>query len=166
MNPSNWSSFTKRIPLNAPIEKVYEAWATQDGLEKWFLRSALFSRPNKILLDRNEPIQKDDSYTWLWYGYPDEVVEKRQITEANGVDLLQFTFSGNCLVTVSLKPQAGLVICELTQENIPNDPNPKTNLYVGCGEGWTFYLANLKSILEGGVDLRNKDNTIISVINS
>jgi hypothetical protein len=37
---------------------------------------------------------------------------------------------------------------------------------VGCGEGWTFYLTNLKSILEGGVDLRNKEMKLKNVINS
>jgi hypothetical protein len=28
---------------------------------------------------------------------------------------------------------------------------------VQCQLGWTFYLANLKSVIEGGVDLRNKN---------
>ena len=57
-------------------------------------------------------------------------------------------------------------IVELTQDNIPPDDNPATNLHIGCGEGWTFYLANLKSYLEGGIDLRNKNEKIQGVINS
>jgi len=54
----------------------------------------------------------------------------------------------------------------LTQENIPEDNNPASNLLVGCVEGWTFYLANLKSYLQGGIDLRNKNVNIQGVINS
>jgi len=37
---------------------------------------------------------------------------------------------------------------------------------VGCGEGWTFYLANLNSYLQGGIDLRNKNEKIQGVISS
>lgn len=34
------------------------------------------------------------------------------------------------------------------------DGQPK---HIGYKTGWTFYLANLKSILEGGIDLRNRN---------
>lgn len=33
-------------------------------------------------------------------------------------------------------------------------------------EGWTFYLTNLKSILEGGFNLRNKNNKLGDVVNT
>lgn len=166
MSQSNWSAFTKKIPLSATIEQVYKAWTTQEGLEKWFLRKALFTKSDHTLRGRNDFIQKGDTFTWMWYGYPDSVYEKREVVYANGKDEIQFTFSGDCLVTVKAKEVNDVTICELTQERIPEDINPKTNLYVGCGEGWTFYLANLKSILEGGIDLRNKSEQITGVINS
>jgi hypothetical protein len=47
-------------------------------------------------------------------------------------------------------------IVELTQENIPIENDPAKNLFVHCQTGWTFYMANLKSVIEGGIDLRNK----------
>jgi hypothetical protein len=37
---------------------------------------------------------------------------------------------------------------------------------MGCLGGWTFYLANLKSYLEGGVDLRNKNLALNNMVNS
>ena len=37
---------------------------------------------------------------------------------------------------------------------------------MGCLEGWTFYLTNLKSVIEGGLDLRNKNLDIKGVINA
>ena len=55
---------------------------------------------------------------------------------------------------------------ELTQEKIPLDEESKVNYHLGCMEGWTFYLANLKSILEGGIDLRNKNVNLTKVINA
>ena len=166
MSDTNWSAFTKRIPVKASVNQIYKAWATQEGLENWFLRSAVFTDKDKNPRERTSFVEKGDTFTWHWHGYPDSVFEKREVIAANGKDQIQFTFSGGCLVTVKAVPVGDVTICELTQENIPSDDNPKTNLYVGCGEGWTFYLANLKSHLEGGVDLRNKDNAITQVINS
>lgn len=166
MNHANWSAFTKRIPVKSTVEKIYRAWGTQEGLEKWFLRSAVFITTEKKQRERTSFIQKGDTFTWHWHGYSDSVFEKREVISANGKDQIQLTFSGGCLVTVTALPVGDITICELKQENIPSDDNPNTNLYVGCGEGWTFYLANLKSYLEGGLDLRNKDVTITKVINS
>lgn len=70
------------------------------------------------------------------------------------------------VVAVKILNEEGAVVVQLEQENIPADDNSKTNYFVGCGEGWTFYLANLKSILEGGIDLRNKNENIKRVVNS
>ena len=40
------------------------------------------------------------------------------------------------------------------------------HFYIECGKGWTFYMTNLKSILEGGLDLRNKNINLKQVINA
>ena len=163
---NNWSKFTKRIPVAAAPATVYKAWTTQDELEKWFLRKAEFVKPDGTMRNRNEAIEKGDRYDWKWHGYADSTFEKNEIVEANGQDFLQFIFSGNCLVSVKTFTIEGETIVEITQENIPADANPETNLLVGCGEGWTFYLADLKSYLEGGIDLRNKNEKIKGVISS
>lgn len=60
--------------------------------------------------------------------------------------------------------ESGESILRLDQFEIGSDDD--RNIFLGCGEGWTFYLANLKSILEGGMDLRNKNEKIRAVINS
>ena len=166
MKSNLWEKFVKRIPVKADIKEIYNSWATQEGLEKWFLRKAEFIAAENKLRDSDSLVEKGDTYKWLWHGYPDSVFEQRKILQANGKDFLQFSFSGECIVSVNIKTEQGENIVELTQENIPMDEDPTTNLYVGCGEGWTFYLANLKSILEGGIDLRNKNNAITKVISS
>lgn len=98
------------------------------------------------------------------------MVEFGEIVEVNGTDLIKFTFGGasaaNMTVSVTIKNEEGEKIVELTQENIPEDEDGKTKYHLGCMEGWTFYLANLKSILEGGIDLRNKNEKLQKVINS
>jgi hypothetical protein len=69
-------------------------------------------------------------------------------------------------VEVEFELEGGDYRVNLHQYNIPDDDESKALYFVGCGEGWTFYLANLKSILEGGIDLRNKNVSINNVVNS
>ncbi len=162
----DWSRFLLRVNVKTSLQKIYDAWATQAGLESWFLRQAEFARPDGILREKTEHFQKGDAYEWRWHGYPDDVVERREVLEANGRDLLSFRFSGDCVVTVRAFEEAGETICELVQENIQLDEQSRINYYHGCSIGWTFYLTNLKSILEGGLDLRNKNMNLPNVVNA
>ncbi len=57
-------------------------------------------------------------------------------------------------------------IVTLYQKNIPADDDSKIGVRLGCDTGWSFYLVNLKSVYEGGLDLRNKDQKLKSMINN
>jgi uncharacterized protein YndB with AHSA1/START domain len=156
MLDSKWSSFKVTGDYNTDIRSLYEAWATPAGLEKWFLRKANFYAIAGRLRDPEEFILKEDTYEWYWHGWDDSTVEKGEILEANGTDLIKFTFAKDNIVTVEFSSRNGMSIVQLTQENIALEEDPAKNLFVQCQVGWTFYFANLKSVLEGGVDLRNK----------
>lgn len=162
----DWSRFTKRINIKAPVQKIYDVWATRAGLEYWFLREADFKKPSGELVNNNTHIQEGDIYTWRWHGYDDSTFESGEILAANGTDYLKFRFGNAGNVAVNITMQEGESMVSLTQDEIPHDEKGKAHLHVGCGEGWTFYLANLKSMLEGGIDLRNKNEKIQKVINS
>ena len=166
MLSEKWNSFTLRIGIRASEEAVYKAWATQDGLESWFLRSAEFTDQQGHVRHIHDFVQANDWYHWLWHGYPDDVFERKEVIEANGRNTFKFVFTGNCIVTVTITTAFGETICALTQDHIPLDPDPETNLHLNCSNGWTFYLANLKSVLEGGLDLRNKNINLSHVINA
>jgi len=156
MADERWSKFKITADFDTDVRSIYEAWATSAGLEKWFLRKADFYAIAGRLREPDEFIKKEDTYSWYWHGYDDNAVENGQVLENNGSDLLKFTFSGGSIVTVDIQSKYGLTVVELTQENIPEELDPSKNLFVQCQIGWTFYLANLKSIIEGGNDLRNK----------
>jgi hypothetical protein len=115
---------------------------------------------------RNEAIQKGDIYKWLWFGYDDSVTEEKEILEANDNNMLRFSFSSGCIVTVAVKEEQGENICELVQEIPMDDESEQGYFYIECGKGWAFYMTNLKSILEGGIDLRNKNVRIQNLINA
>ena len=156
MAENQWTKFTVTADFNTNARSLYEAWTTPAGLESWFLRKAEFYTIAGRLREPDESISKEDTYEWYWHGFDDDTVEKGQILEVNSIDFLKFTFSGGSIVSVSITGKNGLTILELTQENIPEESDPSKNLFVQCQTGWTFYLANLKSIIEGGIDLRNK----------
>ena len=69
-------------------------------------------------------------------------------------------------VSVAFRTEEGETIVELTQYNIAVDDRSKSNFHVGCMQGWTFYLANLKSLMEAGIDLRNKNEKLQRMMNS
>ena len=156
MITNTWNSFKVIGDYDTDIRSLYEAWATTEGLEKWFLRKADFFTVPGRLRKPEEFIMKEDTYEWYWHGYNDDSFEKGQILEANGTDFLKFTFAKDNIVSVAISSRNGISLVELTQENIPIENDPAKNLFVQCQVGWTFYFANLKSIIEGGVDLRNK----------
>ena len=166
MQDYNWSQFTLRIPIKASAEQLYRLWMTQEGLETWFLRNAAFKKPNGDDIERNAHVDVGDTYQWLWYGYEDDTFEKGTILEANGTDKLQFSFGKAGNVAVRFKEEAGEMMVELLQDEIPVDEKGKEYYHVGCSKGWVFYLANLKSIVEGGIDLRNRNMKLKDVVSS
>ena len=153
----DWSRFAVKMVINADRKTILNAWTTPSGLKEWFLREALFTTPEGKLRDKNEKVQVNDSYRWKWHGYPDSVVEQGEILEPKEDELIRFRFGNAGIVSVRVNVTEGENLLELLQEEIPQDEKSKMNFHAGCKTGWTFYLANLKSTLEGGYDLRNKN---------
>lgn len=164
MENLDWSTFTRRINITAPNKAIFNSWNIQENLELWFLKDAQFYIEKGKKRDRNSKIEKGDIYTWTWHG-SDFVAEGEVKDIDNEKQQLKFTFLG-CIVDVEVKNEEGEHILQITQSEIPLDEESRMNLYVGCTMGWTFYAANLKSILEGGIDLRNKKDELKNVINT
>lgn len=160
----DWTKFTRRITVNYPVRAIYEAWAIPSQIERWFVRSAEYVGFDGKQKNRDREVEAGDGYLWRWYGYLDDVSESGIVVEANGQDRFAFTFTQDCLVTVTIKDENRETVVELIQSNIPDDPN--RNIYVDCSYGWAFYLGNLKSVLEGGIDLRNRNVDVRNVVNS
>ena len=164
MKDFDWTQFTKRIAIKAPLHVLYNALTTSEELEKWFLKKARFFDENNQEIRLSEQFLPKMTYLWNWFLY--EETEKGEITIANGIDHLQFTFAGNCLVDVTFKREHDHTIVELKQSGIPLDDKSKLNIRLGCSSGWSFYLVNLKSVYEGGLDLRSKDERLRPMVNN
>ncbi len=164
MKNIDWTTFTTKIAIKAKLHNIYKAWTVASAIEKWFLSKAIFADTTEMPIDRNKPIEKGYTYAWNWYLF--DATEQGKITNANGKDFVQFTFAGNCLVDINLSTQDDYVIVELTQKNIPTDDHSKREIRLGCHTGWSFFLVNLKSVYEGGLDLRNKDTRLKGMLNN
>lgn len=164
MKNFDWSQFTKRIYIRSDLNKVYNAWTKSIELEKWFLSKAVFFSPDQTKVDLSKNVSGGCKYQWNWFAQ--NSFEEGKINEANGIDFLEFTFAGECKVQVKLSEVGDQILVELNQKEIPSDESSKENIRLGCAFGWTFYLLNLKSILEGGIDLRNKNTELVGVVNN
>ena len=150
MESLGFDAFTKKIFINAPREKIYWCWGTPEGISSWFLSNAFYKTKKGVQRASNSLIEAGDSYTWKWHNWDGE--EKGKILMANGTDQIQFSFAGHCKVTVTLQEEEkNNILVTLKQSNIPTDEKNKMNIHVGCSNGWSFWLTNLKAFLEHGI---------------
>jgi len=164
MKNFDWTQFTRKMYIQAPIQKIYNAWAKPEEMERWFLKQTCYFDNKNKEFSRNKNITEGLRYEWNWYLY--DLTEKGKVLIANQKDHIQFTFAGNCIVDVSLKVFENGTIVTLNHKDIPTDDESKYNIRLGCDSGWSFYLVNLKSVYEGGLDLRNKNPNLKAMLNN
>lgn len=164
MKNFDWTSFTKRIAVKASLAEIYAAWTVAAKLEQWFLERVVFNTDKGTSPEYTQLMQSGTQYDWYWYLEPTPM--QGEILQANGKDFIQFTFEGSSLVEVSLSTLDEYTIVALRHYNIPQDDDSRQHIRLGCSSGWAFYLHNLKSVYEGGIDLRNKDPKLGVMINN
>lgn len=162
MTKIDWTKFVRRICIDTSAIDIYDSFTSGSALQKWFLKEAIFYTNDKQK-EADELIESGDKYKWTWHG-SNNIAEGKVISIGPGSHLT-FSFL-DCMVSVEVKQEHSQNLVELIQYDIPTDEESRLNYYVECTRGWTFYLANLKSILEGGLDLRNKDMKMQGVINT
>lgn len=167
----DWSQFQLGIFIRATPDDIYDFWTTSAGLTRWFLRAAEFapsdgppparSRKAKSLpafdeLDLRpaaERCEPSDRYRWEWH-YNGGVVGEGWILDMRPPTRLVFTFGDRMEVELRMRKQGDLCEINLRQYNIPDTPVGRTSMHIGCRVAWAFFLSNLKSVAEGGLDLR------------
>lgn len=164
MENFDWSSYTKIIAVKATLSDIYSAWTKASELERWFLKKVVFYDSEKRILNHTSNVSKGLYYEWHWYIYEEPMLGK--VIDTNGTDFIRFTFEGECLVDINLNQMDEYVVIKLRHYNIPEDNHSKQYVRLGCTNGWTFYLTNLKSVYEGGIDLRNKEDKLGVMINN
>ncbi|MEM8845865.1 MAG: SRPBCC domain-containing protein [Bacteroidota bacterium] len=155
-----FDQFTKKIYIKAPLEKLYEYWATSHGICSWFLRKAEYAKADGSKREPLEKIQKGDKYVWEWHNWDAQAIG--EVLEANGTDELVITFENN-IVSITLEEEKRGALVTLRQYNIPTDEESKLNVHYGCSNGWTFWLTNLKAYVEHGILLNETEMDLTNI---
>jgi uncharacterized protein YndB with AHSA1/START domain len=158
----DWTRFEGRIFLNATPDEVYRAWAVPENIVKWFIASAEYRTAETTIRPSTEPVTAGDSYHWEWH---QDLSARGTILEAVENERLVFTFGDKepgsdekIVVTVEVLPEEeGVTLLRLIQENMSDTPQAHVSWHMQCNLGWSFFMTNLKGLLEYGVDLRETD---------
>lgn len=138
----DWTRFTLHVYLKVSVSRAFAAWTDDQQIIKWFpVKAAIEPKKGGTI-----------SLKWLAGDTLD-----REITQFNLNRKLAFPFGdGGEVVTVTFRKVAGGTICSLCQSGMKKSPKGRV-MHTGCMQGWTFFLTNLKSYLEQGIDLRSHD---------
>jgi uncharacterized protein YndB with AHSA1/START domain len=139
---------TLRLPIfvHASPKKVFRAISEPKRLTRWLVDEATLSP------------RKGGRYAFTWEGGPThtgtvlEIVPGRSLTltwqwpgqERLGVTRLKMT----------VEPKKGGTVLRFIHSGFRTD-GPWVDLYEGAIRGWTYFMMNLKSVVEYGHDLRS-----------
>lgn len=149
----DWTQFTVHMHYEAPIGRVFEAWATPAGLESFFLASARHASPDGSRRGPNEAAAAGDRYRWTWLHGPG--IEGEFLSCDPGRSIA-FTFGETMRVDVALKAVDDSVEVRLHQTGCATKDPQRAWQHLNCRSCWVYFLTNLKSVLEHGVDLRDR----------
>ena len=153
MDPEEWRSFRQRIDVDAPLETVFAAWATAEGVAGWMVFESTLVDPDGNEREPGATARQGDRFRSGWHtGLSGE----SEVLEVRPNEMVRFTMmDGAVEVEAALEQlEDGPVMVTMTQTQGGFDEE-NLRMLLGFKEGWAFYLANLKSVLEGGKDLRN-----------
>ena len=154
----DWTRFKKQTYINVSPEKVFDAWTKPDEITKWFIAQADYTSPDGKLRPGEASVQAGDQYHWRWH---QDIEMRGEILEAED-NTIQFTFGDKeagsdekIIVTVEISQcEPGTTLLELTQDNMADTLEAHSSWHLSCNLGWSFFMTNLKALLEHGVDLR------------
>jgi uncharacterized protein YndB with AHSA1/START domain len=164
MNEFNydWTQFTREIFVQADLPTVFQAWAKPGEITKWFIATANVTTVDNQLRSPDDIMQVGDQYHWRWH---QDLQTSGTILDVVENERLQFTFGDRTpgsdekvIVTVTFKALDDTTSIVLKQENLPDDERSHVHWHMGCNMGWSFFMTNLKALLEHGVDLRELDS--------
>jgi len=132
--------FTTKLAIKTTLPKVWDALATETGLTQWF--------PSQATLD----VRSGGSFEFCWgeFRLPGkfiEVIPQKKLSftwwEPKGPITFELEKSGDSEVIVTLIARGY------------QSEGEELKQYIEETKGWTFFLTNLKSYLEHGIDLRD-----------
>lgn len=154
-------SIDLRISIYASLLEVRAAILTSGGLERWFVDSADFLN-HQNLLRRKEGIPLvGDAYWFKWADHSTETGEVLLIDDHQ----IQLSFGKDVTVHLMATGENPVVVGLVASL----DSSSSESLERACHSltpSLSFLLANLKSVLEYGHDLRDRQYTLSNLLNA
>jgi uncharacterized protein YndB with AHSA1/START domain len=158
----DWTRFERWIFIDAPPETVFRAWAVPREIIRWYIAKASYVAADGTPRPESEVVASGDEYQWEWH---QDLRSKGTVLEVEENERLVFTFgdkepgSGQkIIVTVTVSAvEDGTTLLRLVQENMADTPEAHVRWHMQCNLGWSFFMTNLKGLLEYGIDLRETD---------
>lgn len=161
--PRDWSGFVQRIYISRDKEDLWPALATPEGLTSWFTCRADMTDAAGRRLSSDAFPAVGFGIHWEW---AEGTIEEATVLEIEPRDRMRFTWYGDKgWVEFRLRENEGRNYVEIEQRMEKGDLDFFQDVYVGCAQGWAFFLANLKSVVEGGMDLREYKADIGALVN-
>lgn len=157
----SWTEFSVKEYIPADLETVFNYWAISGKITQWFIKEAEYISPDGQKRKNDEIIKTGDLYTW---NFGKELTMKGKIIEVINNKFLHFTFGRKepdsdeyVQVRVHFESVNGETQIKIYENNIADNSFGQVNYNLSCILGWSYYMTNLRSIVESGYDLREKD---------
>ena len=151
--------FTRKIWVRADAASLQHAWTNPSEIVRWFVNKCAYFDAEG---GEAEEAVAGGTYRWEWIEGTTE--QSKVIAVEQGV--LRFGwFKDKGEVEARFTEAGDETLMELTQCMNDGTEAERLDAQVDCKLGWTFFLANLKSVYEGGLDLRETDPERVPVLN-
>ena len=150
--PIDWTRFHLYVVINSTPDRIFQSWATSQGMESFFVEMMAVRNVNGCLLDPDELVSKGCHYVWRW--------DSGALVAGEFLDVLpgrelSFTF-GESKVRIRLQPHESGTILDLCQYDMEDTEQNRMHLFTNCRAAWVYFLTVLKTLLEHGVDGRDR----------
>lgn len=142
----DWDRLDLEIDIVAPVDVVAWHWTSSAGLTRWLAIECTFVGLEGDTLAEAEAAESGARFRW---SRTDGTIAEGELVQA-GQGTLAAVFGDGGRIEVRLKARKGKTAVAFRQ----TIPGSDFEEYRENLRSWTFHLTNLKSIVEGGLDLR------------
>jgi uncharacterized protein YndB with AHSA1/START domain len=136
-------------------EAVFAAWATPAGLASFFVAEADHRAPGGERRSADEVCVPEDRYHWRWLHGPE--LNGRVLACEPGRKV-SYTFGSKMRFDVELLDREGAIEVALEQSGCASEDPDRAWDHLNCRSCWVYFMTNLKSVLEHGTDLRDRED--------
>ena len=148
----DWGQFDVHVFIAAKPVDVIDRWLTIDGMESFFVKMMRITTPDGVERAVDESARPNDHFIWRWHNGRTVSGLFLQPSRDNEA---RFTF-GESEVSVRTARFKDGTLLRLRQENIPDTETDRMHVHVNCRASWVYFLTVLKTLMETGVDCRDK----------